>query len=91
MNRNEAKGAPDAMDSVRAKGTPHNYSILVSPYDCTGCEVCVESCPDDALFMEDLIAVKERGMGDVWDYATAEVSKKRNAAGRESVKGSQFE
>ena len=79
------------MDSVRAKGTPHNYSILVSTYDCTGCEVCVESCPDDALFMEDLQAVKERGLPEAWDYAVSEVSKKRNPTGRESVKGSQFE
>jgi len=68
-----------------------NYSILVSTYDCTGCEVCVESCPDDALFMESTLDVKERGLPGAWEYAVSKVTKKRNPAGRDTVKGSQFE
>lgn len=29
----------------------YNYAINISTFDCTGCAVCVESCPDDALTM----------------------------------------
>lgn len=38
-----------------------NYSIVISPNDCTGCEVCVKSCPDDALYLAPIEVANEKG------------------------------
>ncbi len=63
--------------------------------DCTGCEVCVEQCPDDALSM---VSYNENVSKQVidWDYSISSVSNKASqglvAKGDErlTVKGSQF-
>ena len=36
------------------KPTLHILCCQVSPQDCTGCEVCVEACPEDALVCQPL-------------------------------------
>jgi len=42
-------GAPEGFRSMAGKGFKLDgdikYSVQVSPYDCTGCGVCVEACP----------------------------------------------
>lgn len=38
-----------------------NYSIQITPNDCTGCEVCVHTCPDNALYMAPVELAKEKG------------------------------
>ncbi|MDR3001320.1 MAG: pyruvate:ferredoxin (flavodoxin) oxidoreductase [Fibromonadaceae bacterium] len=42
-------GAPDSFKSMVGKGFKLDgdikYTVQVSPYDCTGCGVCVEACP----------------------------------------------
>lgn len=48
----ERQGAPDGYTTLQAKGSGLEglkYRIQVSPYDCTGCQLCVVACPDDAL------------------------------------------
>lgn len=34
------------------------FRIQVSPMDCTGCEVCAQACPDEALKMTPLVNVR---------------------------------
>ena len=49
-----------------------NYTIQVSTYDCTGCELCAESCPDDALIMTpagDVIENTDQTLH--WDYSVS--------------------
>jgi ferredoxin len=52
---------PDGMVMKKAQGGAElgglQYSINLATMDCTGCAVCVESCPDDALVMTDFTAV----------------------------------
>lgn len=50
----------------------YHYRIQVSPMDCTGCEACSWTCPDDALTMtpvstlgDDTIVARERTQ---WDF-----------------------
>lgn len=42
-------GAPEGFKSMKAKGFKFDgdpvFAISVSPYDCTGCTVCVDVCP----------------------------------------------
>ena len=45
----DLKGAPEGFRSMKGKGFKLDndtmYTVQVSPYDCTGCGVCVEACP----------------------------------------------
>jgi len=66
---------------------------LVAPFDCTGCAVCVESCPDDALVMVDYNDTPHEDLGDWFSYAR-NLERKRTIANpldKFTVKGSQFE
>ena len=66
-----------------------NFSVLIAPYDCTGCEVCVRACPDDALHMALADPIRDSS-SPAWDYACG-LKNKANPLDRFSVKGSQFE
>lgn len=69
-----------------------NYSINLATMDCTGCAVCVESCPDDALFMSDFTESAPLEVAN-WEYALkhSQSAKGENPAEKFTVKGSQFE
>ena len=91
----EALGKWKAKDviSLKAQGGAEvaglNYSINLATMDCTGCEVCVESCPDDALEM--------RPYGEAaaaewpkFEFAMS-VPNKGHKVDKYSVNGSQFQ
>jgi len=88
----EVKGAPAGYKSLKAQGGAEfsglNYSIQVSPFDCTGCEVCVQSCPDDALFMDAFDKVSPSKPH--WDYSTS-LPERGTLTDKMTVKGSQFQ
>ena len=50
---------PDNFVMKKAQGgaelAGYQYSINLATMDCTGCAVCVESCPDEALYMADFV------------------------------------
>lgn len=56
LDREDLQNVPEGYETRKTKGGGElaglNYTIQISPNDCTGCEVCVQTCPDDALFME---------------------------------------
>eukprot|EP00913_Durusdinium_trenchii_P031607 g29598.t1 len=55
LDKKEMEAAPEGFVARKAKGgdlAGLNYTIQLAPFDCTGCAVCVEMCPDDALIME---------------------------------------
>ena len=93
LEKNEYKTAPPGFEARKAKGgaevAGYHYTIQISPFDCTGCEVCVESCPDDALYMAPFNEVAE-GQSPHWDYAIA-LPERGNIGDKYTVKGSQFE
>ncbi len=54
-----------------------NYSIQIAPMDCTGCEVCVEQCPDNALTMVSYEQNVNKQLID-WEYSIHNISNKGN-------------
>ena len=93
FTKDELKAAPDGHRSLKAQGGAElaglNYSINLATMDCTGCEVCVNSCPDDALFMApfDEAAHAELPM---FEFGMS-VPNKGHLVDKFSVKGSQFQ
>ena len=57
FDREGQANKPDGFVMKKAQGGAElaglSYSINLATMDCTGCAVCVESCPDDALKMVD--------------------------------------
>ncbi len=91
LNADEEANKPAAFDTVAAKGPGMdglNFRIQVSPADCLGCGVCVNTCPKDCLIMKPIDEVKDVDCAN-WDYAmTVEV--KDDIVDKGTVKGSQF-
>lgn len=93
LNKKETKSAPEGYEYRKATGgselSGFNYSIQISTYDCTGCEVCVESCPDEALVMENFQEVANSHAPEHWDFSRS-LPDKPNPMDKTTVKGSQF-
>ncbi|MGL4452615.1 MAG: pyruvate:ferredoxin (flavodoxin) oxidoreductase [Sarcina sp.] len=95
MTDEEVKNAPEHTKHLVAKGIkseePLNFSITISPLDCTGCGNCAQVCPapGKALFMKPQHTQAEQAK--VWDYCVDEVSIKANPMKKTTLKGSQFE
>ena len=95
LTSEEAEKAPAAMKTTDAKAlrteTPYKFSIGVTPLDCTGCGNCAEVCPakNKALVMKPQDT--QHDQIEDWDYATTEVSAKKNPMNKNTLKGSQFE
>ena len=93
LEKSEVKAAPPGFEARKAKGGaevgPYHYTIQISPFDCTGCEVCVESCPDDALYMAPFNEVAE-DQAPHWDYAIS-MPEREEIGDKYTVKGSQFQ
>ncbi|MDR3215344.1 MAG: pyruvate:ferredoxin (flavodoxin) oxidoreductase [Bacilli bacterium] len=93
VNEEEATNAPESFTMIKAKGQGlenYQYRIQVSPYDCTGCGVCEQTCPSitKSLIMKPLSSqLKEN---DNWNYAVNEVSIKKDAINDQSIKNSQY-
>ena len=91
LSDEEVKNAPEGFKSkpaVGAKGL--NFTMAISPYDCTGCGNCADVCPakEKALIMKPFDTQIEQDKN--WEYAI-KVSPKSNPMKKNSVKGSQFE
>jgi len=88
----ELSKAPKSFETRKAKGdyAGYNYRIQIAPLDCTGCEVCVHTCPDDALEMVDVEKSLELGDIENWDFACT-IPERGYLTDRNSVKGSQFQ
>jgi formate hydrogenlyase subunit 6/NADH:ubiquinone oxidoreductase subunit I len=64
----------------------YEYTIQVSPMDCTGCAVCVQSCPDDALVMVDF-REESKKTASLWEYSVS-LPVRDNVTNPFTVKGS---
>ncbi|MGL5244258.1 MAG: pyruvate:ferredoxin (flavodoxin) oxidoreductase [Sarcina sp.] len=91
----EKENAPEGTKTVPAKALkteePMNFTIAVSPLDCTGCGNCAQVCPakEKALVMKP--QETQHDQIKPWDYCVDEVTAKKNPMNKNTVKGSQFE
>jgi len=93
LDKAERENQPQEYQTRKAKGSEFggmNYTIQVGPYDCTGCSVCVEMCPDDSLVMKPMQYSAENH-NDHWEYSLNRVTTKGYLTDKISVKGSQFQ
>ncbi|CAK9099419.1 unnamed protein product [Durusdinium trenchii] len=67
----------------------YQYRIQVSPWDCTGCELCVRICPADALKLADAGKVIEEEEAN-WNFAVT-LPDRGDEIDKTTVKGSQFQ
>eukprot|EP00485_Elphidium_margaritaceum_P008311 CAMPEP_0202688700 /NCGR_PEP_ID=MMETSP1385-20130828/4170_1 /ASSEMBLY_ACC=CAM_ASM_000861 /TAXON_ID=933848 /ORGANISM="Elphidium margaritaceum" /LENGTH=1808 /DNA_ID=CAMNT_0049343729 /DNA_START=509 /DNA_END=5935 /DNA_ORIENTATION=- len=92
LSKEESKLSPDGYLYRKAQGGGDlaglNYSIQVAAMDCTGCAVCVESCPDEALFMGEFAQYAPNSL-HTFEYSMT--LPLRQPIDKFSVKGSQFE
>lgn len=91
LDASEASIAPECYEMKKANGFKDlQYHLAISGMDCTGCGVCVKSCPVDALEMVAAEPVKEQ-MNTNWEYTDKNVKLKEISDKQKfTVKGSQF-
>lgn len=91
LSEAEAEKAPFATVKSKsgAEAAGMRFRIQVSPWDCTGCEICAITCPDDALHME---AISDHSNEEEknWDYAII-VPNRGQLFDRTTLKGSQYQ
>jgi len=89
----ELKKAPGSWEVRKATGGHQmaglSFRIQASPMDCTGCEVCVTTCPDNALKMASMEEVVAGGHADNWNFAMS-LPDRAGRFDKFSIKGSQF-
>jgi len=96
MDGEEVKNAPAGLKTTKLNGKDVeglNFTIVVSPLDCTGCGSCANICPakNKALVMKPLES--QMAQQDVFNYSQGAVSAKslpNSLANPLTVKGSQF-
>ena len=85
---------PQTFDARKAKGGAEVaglfFRIQVSPYDCTGCAVCVNTCPDDALRMVPLSEIHNTSSKN-WEYSMGLPDRGDRFEKTASLKGTQFQ
>lgn len=96
VTKDEAAAAPspDMFHSLKAQGNElagKRYSLQVSVLDCTGCNACVEACPEDpkALKMTDIDQYMESGKKN-WEYAMT-LPERGDMIDKKTIRGSQFQ
>jgi pyruvate-ferredoxin/flavodoxin oxidoreductase len=94
MNEEEVKNAPEGTKMLKAAGKElgiYQFTIQISPLDCTGCGNCEDICPAKvkALIMKPLgTQLKNTG---IWDYFDKHVTYKDTVLPKDrNVKNSQF-
>jgi homodimeric pyruvate:ferredoxin (flavodoxin) oxidoreductase len=85
---------PKNFESLKASGSElagNRFALIVSPLDCTGCNACVEACPENpkALKMGKIDSVMPAAE-QIWDYAMT-LPDRGDMVNKYSVKGSQFQ
>jgi len=91
LNADEAAKAPEGYAMKKANGAADmQYHLSISGLDCTGCGVCVKTCPTKALTMKSFAPMKDK-MTSEWDFTLKNVTEKPvDDKQKATVKGSQF-
>ncbi len=91
LSAEEAAAAPAGYEMKDATGfADTKYHLAISGMDCTGCGICVKTCPVDCLKMTPYEPRREKNTQD-WAYTTEHVQLKEIEESKKfTVKGSQF-
>ena len=96
VTKEEVAAAPFPVEFQAIKATGgefagKKYAIRVSPLDCTGCNACVEACPEapKALKMKGIDDKLEENKAN-WNYAY-ELPDRGDLTTKTTVRGSQFQ
>lgn len=101
VSNDETKEFPASLTSIAAKGRPFvegdQYILQVSPYDCTGCNLCVAVCPAESKEVPGFKAINMHAKADVaevqsvnWNHFIELPDYNREELKVDNVKGSQF-
>lgn len=92
FTKEEMSNTPESFVTAAAKGFKDmQYHLGISAQDCTGCGVCVNTCPvkGKAIEMKPLVEKREQYIKD-WDFIKNIIPKELPANITQTVKGSQF-
>jgi pyruvate-ferredoxin/flavodoxin oxidoreductase len=96
VTKDEATGAPHqiSFETLKAAGAElagKRYALQVSVLDCTGCNACVEACPEEpkALVMGNIDDCRQSGEEN-WNYAMT-LPDRGDLVDKTTLKGSQFQ
>lgn len=69
MNAEDAKGAPAGYEVAEVRGSELKYHMGISVMDCTGCELCINTCPkkNEALKMVEYAPIRENAIAQ-WKF-----------------------
>lgn len=95
LTEEEMDNAPEGLKTLDARGkglTGLKYKIQISTLDCTGCGVCVETCPakDKALVMTPIHEEIDKGEVQNAEYLFNQVTYKDDLVAKTNAKNSQF-
>lgn len=96
VTKDEIQNAPFPVkfETLKANGAEFGgkrYALRVSPLDCTGCNACVEACPEEpkALEMQSIDVDKAENEKN-WDYAF-NLPERGYLTEKSTIRGSQFQ
>jgi pyruvate-ferredoxin/flavodoxin oxidoreductase len=96
VSKEEVQNAPFPLqfDTVKATGSEFGgkkYAIRVSPLDCTGCNACVEACPEEPKALEmQSININKTENEQNWEYAY-NLPDRGDLIAKDTIRGSQFQ
>ncbi len=95
LDEDEYNKAPEFIKTrvIKAIGTDYYYCVGISIKDCTGCGLCIKTCPgknkEKALITKTLLEQINNNEQEAFDYLVKNITYKP-AFKLETVKGSQF-